>query len=131
MKIFDNILFVVLLLTAGVTVIFAIIEGDAVLAWVLSMCLLSLIIRFAALKLSERLEENAQTEGRTYTQADLVKFGKYILSEKREQSIENKENLREVTDADIANAWHTSTDEAHSVAVGMKEFKKVSNMKRN
>lgn len=105
MKTFNRILFVVLFLSAGAVAIFAIIEGDAVLAWVFSMCLLSLIIRFVALKLSERLEGNAQTEGRTYTQADLVKFGKYLLSEQREQSIENKANLREVTDADIANAF--------------------------
>lgn len=105
METFTSILFVVLLLTAVATDIFAIIEGDAVLAWVISMCILSLIIRFAALKLSERSEEIAQTEGRTYTQADLVKFGKYLLSEQREQSIENKENLREVHESDLTN-WN-------------------------
>lgn len=110
----------VLSLAAGAAAALAIIQDEMLIAWIISLCIvgytiwiaysiisdqLSLLIRFATLKLAERLEELAQTEGRTYTQADLVKFGKYLLSEQREQSIENKENLREVTDADIANAF--------------------------
>lgn len=120
MKTFKSILFVALILTAGAAASLAIINGDLLIAGGITLCIvfyaimkaygtisdqLSLLIRFATLKLAERLEEISQTEGRTYTQADLVKFGKYLLSEQREQSIENKENLREVTDADIANAF--------------------------
>lgn len=116
-----NIIFTMLMfLVAGAAAALAIIQGEMLIAWIITLCIvgyaiwqaystisgqLSLLIRFATLKLAERLEEIAQTEGRTYTQADLVKFGKYILSEQREQSIECKENLREVTDADIANAF--------------------------
>lgn len=120
MKTLKTILTMVLFLAAGAAAVLAIINGDLLIAWVITLCIvfygiktaydtisdqLSLLIRFATLKLAERLEEIAQTEGRTYTQADLVKFGKYILSEQREQSIECKENIREVTDADIANAF--------------------------
>lgn len=39
----------------------------------------------------------------TFTQADLVRFGNYLLSEQREQSIQNKENIREVHQEDIDN----------------------------
>lgn len=109
-----------LFLASGASAVLAFINGDLLIAWVITLCIvfywimmvhntisdqLSLLIRFATLKLEERLEEIAQTEGRTYTQADLVKFGKYLLSEQREQSIECKKNIREVTDADIANAF--------------------------
>ena len=117
MKTLKTILTMVLFLASGASAVLAIINGDLLIAWVITLYIvfyaaydtisdqLSLLIRFATLKLAERLEEIAQTEGGTYTQADLVKFGKYLLSEQREQSIENKENLREVTDADIANAF--------------------------
>ena len=39
----------------------------------------------------------------TFTQADLVIFGNYLLSEQREQSIKNKENIKEVHQEDLDN----------------------------
>lgn len=39
----------------------------------------------------------------TFTQADLVRFGNYLLSEKRKQSIKNKNNIREVHQEDLDN----------------------------
>ena len=41
----------------------------------------------------------------TFTQADLVRFGNYLLSEQREQSIKNKENIREVHQEDLGSAF--------------------------
>lgn len=38
-----------------------------------------------------------------FTQSDLVRFGNYLLSEKREQSIKNKDNIREVHQEDLDN----------------------------
>lgn len=38
-----------------------------------------------------------------FTEKDLVDFGNYLLSEKREETIENKENIKKVHDCDIAN----------------------------
>jgi len=38
-----------------------------------------------------------------FNKKDLVEFGKYLLSKEREESIENKENLREVHKEDIDN----------------------------
>ena len=38
-----------------------------------------------------------------YTEEDLVSFGQYLLSESRNNSIENKENLNKVHQEDIAN----------------------------
>lgn len=38
-----------------------------------------------------------------FTEKDLVDFGNYLLSEKREETIENKENIKKVHDVDIAN----------------------------
>lgn len=118
MKTFKSILFVMLILTAGAAAIFAIIKGNAILAWVISMCIvwLAFDILYDKLKIMSMSDPLligmliGQTikelrEEHKYTEADLVKFGKYLLSEQREQSIENKENLREVTDADIANAF--------------------------
>lgn len=121
MKTFNRILFV--FLSAGAAAIFAIIEGNAILAWMITMCIVGYAVwlafhiidsRFAAVlegivtllvvAKNNALMNLAELEG-VYTEADLVKFGKYLLSEQREQSIENKENLREVTDADIANAF--------------------------
>lgn len=40
---------------------------------------------------------------KTYTEADLVDFGNYLLSDKREQSIQNKENTKKVHQEDIDN----------------------------
>lgn len=122
MKTFNRILFFVLFLTAGAAAIFAIIQGNALLAWVISMCIVCYSVWQAFTIILDKLKMLSMSNpllldmlvGRTikelreehkYTQADLVKFGKYLLSEQREQSIENKENLREVTDADIANAF--------------------------
>lgn len=114
MKTFNRILFVVLFLTAGAAAIFAIIEGNAILAWVITMCIVGYAVWLAFdilyCQLKRLLFElpiflRILNEEHKYTEADLVKFGKYLLSEQREQSIENKENLREVTDADIANAF--------------------------
>lgn len=42
-------------------------------------------------------------EAKKLTQAYLVKFGNYLLSEKREQSIHNKENIKEVHQEDLDN----------------------------
>jgi hypothetical protein len=39
-----------------------------------------------------------------YTKKDLVKFGNFLLSEERKKII-SKENKRNVTDADICNAF--------------------------
>ena len=39
----------------------------------------------------------------TFTQADLVRFGNYLLSGKREQSIQNKDNIKEVHQEDLDN----------------------------
>lgn len=122
MKTFNRILFVVLFLTAGAAAIFAIIEDNAILTWVITMCIVGYSVWLAFDILYDKLKIMSMSDplltgmliGQTikelreehkYTEADLVKFGKYLLSEKREQSIENKENLREVTDADIANAF--------------------------
>lgn len=122
MKTFNRILFVVLFLTAGAAAIFAIIQGNALLAWVISMCIVCYSVWLAFTIILDKLKMLSMSNplllgmlvGRTikelreehkYTQADLVKFGKYLLSEQREQSIENKENLREVHDSDIANAF--------------------------
>lgn len=122
MKTFNRILFVVLFLTAGAAAIFAIIEGNAILAWLITMCIVGYSVWLAFDILYDKLKIMSMSDplligmliGQTikelreehkYTEADLVKFGKYLLSEQREQSIENKENLREVTDADIANAF--------------------------
>lgn len=38
-----------------------------------------------------------------FTQADLVRFGNYLLSKQRENSIQNKENIREVHQEDLDN----------------------------
>lgn len=38
-----------------------------------------------------------------FTEKDLIEFGNYLLSEQREQSIQNKENIREVHQEDIDN----------------------------
>lgn len=38
-----------------------------------------------------------------FTQSDLARFGNYLLSEKREQSIRNKDNIREVHQEDLDN----------------------------
>lgn len=38
-----------------------------------------------------------------FTEKDLIDFGNYLMSEKREQSIENKENIRKVHQEDIDN----------------------------
>lgn len=38
-----------------------------------------------------------------FTEKDLVDFGNYLLSEQREQSIKNKENIRKVHQEDIDN----------------------------
>lgn len=38
-----------------------------------------------------------------YTQEDLISFGQYLLSESRNNSIENKENLDKVHQEDIDN----------------------------
>lgn len=120
MKTFNRILFVVLFLTAGAAAIFAIIQGNIPLAWVISMCIVCYSVWLAFTIILDKLEMLSMSNplllgvlvGRTikdlreehkYTQADLVKFGKYLLSEQREQSIENKENLRGVHDCDIAN----------------------------
>lgn len=46
----------------------------------------------------------------TFTQADLVRFGNYLLSEKREDSIQNKENIREVHQEDLDNAFPVYTN---------------------
>lgn len=45
--------------------------------------------------------DNIQEE--RLTQADLVRFGNYLLSEQREDSIQNKENIREVHQEDLDN----------------------------
>lgn len=122
MKTLNKILFVMLILTAGAAAIFAIIEGNAILAWVITMCIVGYAVWLAFNILYDKLKIMSMSdplligmlicqtikelrEEHKYTEADLVKFGKYLLSEQREQSIENKENLREVTDADIANAF--------------------------
>lgn len=122
MKTFNRILFFVLFLTAGAAAIFAIIQGNALLAWVISMCIVCYSVWLAFTIILDKLKMLSMSnplllgmlvgrtikdlrEGHKYTEADLVKFGKYILSEKREKSIENKENLREVHDSDIVNAF--------------------------
>lgn len=38
-----------------------------------------------------------------FTEKDLIDFGNYLMSEQREQSIENKNNIRKVHQEDIYN----------------------------
>lgn len=38
-----------------------------------------------------------------FSEKDLVDFGNYLLSEERAETIENKENINQVHDVDIAN----------------------------
>lgn len=45
------------------------------------------------------------SEEKTYTEAELVKFGKYLLSDIRKERISDI-HKREVTDADICNFPH-------------------------
>lgn len=122
MKTLNKIIFVGLFLSAGAAAILAIINDQPIIAWMITMCIVGYAVwlglhiidsRFAAvlemiatlLKAARVTLKNLAALRGVYTEADLVKFGKYLLSEKREQSIENKENLREVHDSDIANAF--------------------------
>lgn len=52
------------------------------------------------------LENEKPTPEETYTKADLVSFGNYLLSPERENLI-SEINKRDVTDADLAN-WRDS-----------------------
>lgn len=122
MKKFVNILTIFCVLSLMVCSVIAAFRGDVQTAWhsllailgieiirsidkmlhLIGICLDSLMTLLRVAKL-ENLKELVVLEELKYTEADLVKFGKYLLSEQREQSIENKDNLREVHDSDLAN----------------------------
>lgn len=122
MKKFVNILTIFCVLSLMVCSVIAAFRGDVQTAWhsllailgieiihsidrilhLIRLCLDSLMTLLNVAKL-ENLKELVVLEELKYTEADLVKFGQYLLSEQREQSIENKDNLREVHDRDLAN----------------------------
>lgn len=112
MKTFSRVLLVILFLATCGVAVYAIREGNSILLWLVTICIvgyavwLAFDMIYSRLKILDSRVVQALEEMRQeykYTDDDLVKFGRYLLSEQREQSIENKENLREVHDSDLTN----------------------------
>lgn len=81
-------------------------EAEEELADVLIVCLTELHRRGTNVEeiVKAKIEFNKKrTMEKKFTEKDLVSFGNYVLSEKRNESIENDEARKVVGDWDIAN----------------------------
>ena len=66
-----------------------------------------------------------------YTEEDLVLFGQYLLSESRNNSIENKENLNKVHQEDIDNWICAKKSGAQLIFEAVTQFKSNLNITEN